>query len=110
MRSQDLFGTPPHMLARNNDPETSHEAAVSIDTTKLEMLVYNTIKYAPFDTGMTQDEILLMFPYLSYSSITARPCALIRKGLIFVKGDKRKGRSGRNQRILRPERRRNPRQ
>ncbi len=49
--------------------------------------------------GATADELRDMFPALSYSSITARPAALKRKGLILESG-KRAGKSGRAQAVL----------
>lgn len=91
--------TPVHMLARTHDPLTSHTAAASIDATRLEAIILDAITQAG-EYGMTQDELLLMFPTLSYSSVTARPAALKRKGLIVDSGMFRNGRSGRKQSVL----------
>jgi hypothetical protein len=52
------------------------------------------------EEGMTQDDLLERFPNLSYSSVTARPAALKRKGMILDSGRKRPGRSGRLQVVL----------
>ena len=93
------LGTPARMLARSNDPSTSHSAAASIDTTKLEGMVLSAYLNAG-SHGMTQDELLRLFPGYSYSSITARPSALKRKNLVAVTGDKRRGDSGRPQAVL----------
>lgn len=91
------FGTIFKKLVRRNDPLTSHEAAMTVDTTKLEQLVYDTI--ASFPDGCIQDEVLQVLPFLPYSSVTARFKALKDKGYVEVIG-MRKGRSGRNQSVL----------
>ena len=85
-------------LVRTNDPDTSHAAAASIDATKLEEMVYQAIANSP--DGVTADELLARFPGYSYSSITARPAALKRKGLVKDTGERRPGRSGRLQAVL----------
>jgi len=96
---QGIFGTPEHKLVRKDDPITSHEAARKVDTTKLEMLVYEAI--ASFgEQGCISDDVLNIFPFFPYSSITARYKALHTKGLIEITGV-RKGRSGKNQRVMR---------
>lgn len=93
------LGTDPFLLARTDDPDTSHAAAASINTTDLETLVLNAIDAAG-PRGMTQDELLAAFPGLSYSSVTARPAALKRKGFVVATDGKRKGSSGRAQTVL----------
>ena len=93
-----FFGSPAFKLVRREDPTTSHQAAQVVDTTKLESLVYEAIKSHP--DGCISDEILAMYPHYPYSSITARYRALLDKGFIEVTGVKR-GRFGRNQRIMR---------
>jgi hypothetical protein len=93
-----LFGTPAHKLVRTKDPITSHEAAHKVDSTKLEVMVYNAI--ASFgEKGCISDEILALFPFMPYSSITARYKSLHTKGMIEIDGV-RIGRSGRNQRVM----------
>jgi len=92
-----FFGTPAFKLARRQDPVTSHQAAQAVDTTKLETMVYEAIK--SFPDGCISEEILKMYPQYPYSSITARYRALLDKDLIEVSGVKR-GRFGRNQRIM----------
>ncbi len=86
-------------MAHNNDPDTSHAAAASVDATRLENMVFAEYLACGL-RGATQDELLEAFPEFSYSSITARPSALKRKGLVIDTGVKRKGRSGRMQRVL----------
>ena len=93
------LGTPARMLARFDDPSTSHAAAASIDTTRLEGMVLEAYQNAGGD-GLTQDELLRLFPGYSYSSITARPSALKRKNLVVATGEKRPGESGRAQAVL----------
>ena len=96
---QGIFGTPAHKLVRKDDPITSHEAAQKVDTTKLEKMVYEAI--ASFgEQGCISDDVLNMFPFFPYSSITARYKKLHTAGLIEITGV-RKGRSGKSQRVMR---------
>lgn len=90
----DSAPTPPRTLVRKQDPDTSHIAAHTLDASRLEAMVLEDIEQAG-TYGITQDELILLHPEFSYSSITARPAALKRKGLIFDSGERRKGRSGR---------------
>ena len=62
-------------------------------------MVLNAIRQSK-RKGMTQDELLRKFQAYSYSSITARPAALKRKGLIVDSGERRLGRSTRKQAVL----------
>jgi hypothetical protein len=95
----DDFGTAPRLLARADAPDTSREAAESVDTNRLERLVYDAIaSFGP--RGCTIDEVRRMHPELHYSSVTARPAALIRKGLVRRPTEVRPGDSGRPQRVL----------
>lgn len=100
MKQFDLnFGTEPHKLVRLNDPATSYDAAISIDTISLERMVYGVIKSFGF-SGCISDQVRDSLPSLSYSSVTARYKALSDKKMIEF-GDKIPGRSGRRQRIMR---------
>ena len=92
------FGSDPDTLYRKQDPNTSCEAAQSVDTSKLERLVYEAIKSFG-DRGCISDEVRAKFPNLSYSSVTARYKALGDKGFIVFDGT-RKGASNRQQRIM----------
>lgn len=94
------YGTDAHKLARTEGPDTSHAAAQSVDTTALERMVHRAIARHS-QSGCIADEVLDQFPGHAYSSITARFSALERKGLISCGPDKRKGRSGRGQRVMR---------
>lgn len=90
------MGTP---LYRQDAIDTSIAAAESINVTKLEDRVLWAIEYSGLN-GMTADELRDRMPELSYSSVTARPAALKRKGLIFDSGERRAGNSGRMQAVL----------
>jgi hypothetical protein len=94
----NTFGTPAYKLARKNDPETSKEAARSVDTTNLEKMVYEAIKGYP--QGCISEQIVDQFRNYPYSSITARFSALYRKLLINYTGEKRKARTGKMQRVM----------
>lgn len=94
------FGTEPRKLVRPNDPDTSHEAAANVDTTKLEQMVYDAIRSFG-ERGCISDEVRAKFSGFPYSSITARYRALLDKGFIEDTGMRRQGISGRNQRVMR---------
>jgi hypothetical protein len=95
---KEKFGTPVHRLVRRDDPVTSYEAAEKIDTTKMEQMVLDAIKRFP--EGCIADEVLDQLPQYSYSSVTSRFSALLRRNHIEIVGT-RPGRSGRQQRIMR---------
>ena len=93
------FGTEPFKLARRDDPVTSHEAAEAVDTTKMEALVWATIKtFGP--AGCISDDVRRVLASFPYSSVTARFKALEEKGFISYTGEKRRGLSGRSQRVM----------
>lgn len=94
---EKIFGTPAFKLVRKEDPTTSHEAALTVDTNKLENMVYEAIK--GFPEGCISDQVLELFPQYPYSSITARYKSLLDKGFIEITGVK-VGRSGRKQRVM----------
>ena len=93
-----FFGTEPFKLVRNQDPTTSHQAAQTVDTTKLERIVYEAIQ--SFPEGCISDQVLEALPNYRYSSITPRYKALLQKGFIEITGTK-DGRSGKKQRVMR---------
>lgn len=103
MKTYDLFeryfGTEPKKLVRTNDPDTSHSAANAVDSTRLEGLVYEAIKTFGAK-GCISDQILAMHPTYPYSSITARFRALLDKGFIVDTGERRPGKSGKSQRVV----------
>jgi len=94
-----VFGANPKILARRNDPDTSHEAAQSIDSTTLERMVYEAI-LSFGSRGCISDEVRAMYPWLPYSSVTARYKSLLDKKYITDTGARRAGKSGKNQRVL----------
>ena len=101
MRQSEFdFGTEAYKLRRANSISTSIEASEAVDTTKLEELVFNTIRSFG-EIGCIADDVLSIHPTYPYSSLTARFSALERKGYIERLGDKRKGKSGRNQSVMR---------
>jgi hypothetical protein len=85
-------------LARNTDPKTSHDAAKSIDASRLEQIVLGAFKTA--QDGLTQDELGDTLPNIPLNTLTPRIAPLIRKGYLEVSG-RRLGRSGRHQRVVR---------
>jgi hypothetical protein len=93
------FGTDPRKLVRPDDPDTSHEAAGAVDSSKLEKLVYDTI--ASFGhLGCISDQVRERCWRYPYSSITARYKTLMERRLIMDTGLRRAGRSGRSQRVM----------
>lgn len=91
--------TPIKNLFRRNAVDTSVQAAEDLPVTRLELIVLEAIRAAGKE-GITADELLAKFPHLSYSSVTARPASLKEKGLVKDSGERRKGRTGRNQAVL----------
>mgnify|MGYP001473786397 CR=1 FL=1 len=91
--------TEAYKLVRKNAPSTSVEAAENVNTMKLENTVLQVIKKFGRD-GCISDQVQQILHWLPYSSVTARFSALSNKELIYFTGEKRKGRSGRNQRVM----------
>jgi len=98
MMGLPAFGTIPKFLVRKDAPDTSKEASVSVDTKSLEKIVWEVIRSHP--DGCISDEVLAELNHLPYSSVTARYQALLRKKLIIDTGDRRNGRSGKPQRVM----------
>ena len=96
---KQAFGTATVKLSRRDGPSTSTEAAQSIDSAKLELMVYEAIKKHGM-SGCISDDVRSMYPHLPYSSVTARYKALLDKGFIEIIGT-RLCRSGRKQRVMR---------
>lgn len=95
----DLFYTPPHKLARRNDPATSHEAAESVDTSHMEQVVLEAIQDFGAE-GCISDQVLSKLSHHRYSSVTARYKQLKEKGLVIVDHRKREAISGRSQLVM----------
>ena len=102
MKTYDLFerifGTHPKKLVRTDDPDTSHAAANSVDTSQLESMVYEVISKYP--DGCIADDVERELAHLRSHSITPRFAPLMRKGFIFDTGERRIASSGRSQRVV----------
>lgn len=85
-------------LARNTDPDTSHDAAATVDTTEMEALVLAAIQRFPH--GCIADDIERELPQLRAWSISPRIKPLIKKGLVLDTGERRRAKSGRGQRVV----------
>lgn len=96
---QSEFGTESYKLVRTGDIDTSHEAADSIDTTRLEQIIYEYI-CSRGEAGCISDEVLANFPDIGYPSITPRYRALLDKDLVVDTGERRTAKSGRKQRVM----------
>lgn len=92
--------TPAYKLHRRDAPQTSVDAAYAVKATEMESIVLDTIESLGPD-GCIQDDVLRTLPIYAYSTVTARFKALHEKGFIEYTGEKRKGRSGRKQRVMR---------
>lgn len=94
------FGTATKQLVRRTDPVTSIEAACSIDTTELEGRVYRVIESFG-SKGCIANDVEARLPNHASHTITPRFRPLLDKGLIEETGEKRLGRYGRQQRVVR---------
>ena len=83
---------------RNTDPDTSHEAAEKLNLTQLEDTVLSAIQQFP--NGCISDDVLKTLPTWGVETITPRYAGLLRKGHIIDTGERRKGKSGRSQRVM----------
>jgi hypothetical protein len=75
-------------------------SADKVDLAGLEAVVYSIIKIFG-RRGCISDQLLVVLHGYPYSSITARYRALLDKGYIEDTGERRPGKSGRNQRVMR---------
>lgn len=81
---------------RWTDPDTSKESAKQVKAS-LEDVVFEGIRHFP--NGAIADEIV-DFLGMRWDSVTPRFAPLIRKGKVIDTGERRKGNSGRSQRVL----------
>jgi len=93
-----LFGTLPKLLHRKEAVETSVASAHAVDTKSMEKIVYEVIRTYP--EGCISDDVIAELHNFSYPSITARYKALMTKKLVFDTGEKRLGKSGKLQRVM----------
>lgn len=98
--NDDLFETEAYKLVRRNDPSTSYEAAQSIDPTKMQNIVLQGITATqPCIHDEVWQWVQRNYPHItSNSSVSSRFNELQKKGIIELTGEKRKGRSSRQQR------------
>ena len=96
---EHIFGTLPKFLYRKEAPQTSVQAAHAVDSKTMEKLVYEVIRSHP--DGCISDDVLAELRTLPYGSITGRYAALKRKKLIYVTDEKRIGRAGKPQLVMR---------
>jgi predicted transcriptional regulator len=95
----DLFDTPAYKLYRQTDPQTSREAAQSLEVSEMERAVAEAIKSFRA-AGCISDQVLDALPQHRYSTVTARYKQLKEKGIICVDERKMKGASGRGQLMM----------
>lgn len=92
----------PTHLYRANDPITSIEAAESFEPTKVQKMVLDAIRTLG---DCIYIEVLnyceIKYGRMSSSTVSSRFNELEKKGLIEFTGEKRVGRSGRQQRVMR---------
>jgi predicted subunit of tRNA(5-methylaminomethyl-2-thiouridylate) methyltransferase len=93
-----LFGTHWSQMVRKTDSETSREAAKKVNTNNLEEMVYEVIK--SFPDGCIQDDVISAIPNAHVQSISPRFAALVKKGYIVRTGEKRMGKLGSKQSVL----------
>jgi hypothetical protein len=85
-------------LARNSDPDTSHEAA-DHDMSAMEASVYEVI-FSYGKMGCISDQVLSHFPD-QQQSVCPRYKKLLNKKLVIDTGERRPGKSGKRQRVMR---------
>lgn len=103
MKSHEILDkalTASKRLYRADGTDTSRKAAEQVPVSVLEHIVYGAVKHYG-RAGCIQDQVLYDLAQFNYNSITPRFRALLDKGLIEDTGERRKGNSGRSQRVLR---------
>jgi hypothetical protein len=95
-----MFGTDPHMLRRNEGPETSEDAAQSVDTAQFEALAFDIILGCGLD-GCIQDELREGFAVRAppLTQFVNRRTGIHQKGLVLRTPIVRRGVSGREQHV-----------
>lgn len=84
------------MYARHTDPDTSHIAMR--DPSAMEAEVLKVIRR--YKNGCIAEQLEQALPHIRINSITPRPAALIRKGLVIDTGERRQTSNGSWQRVL----------
>jgi hypothetical protein len=99
-QQQELDFSQQRALARGTDPDTSHASATQFPAARLDALVYAVI-VAAGERGCTLDDLEDALPDWRVVSLSPRPARLQENGWIEVTGERRPGRSGRLQRVVR---------
>jgi DNA-binding MarR family transcriptional regulator len=95
MTQPTLFDDEPERGAhRTEDPDTSVDAAASVDATALEAEVLTAFRWSSKD-GWTSEEVA-EFLRMELGSVTPRFRPLEAKGYIYRTTERRPGKSGRN--------------
>ena len=93
-----FFGTHARKMARRTDPDTSRKAAEKVDSATLERMVYEIISRYP--DGCISDDVLAALPRHGVQTVTPRYAGLLKKGYIEDTGERRMGKLGRFQRVM----------
>lgn len=88
------------MYARNTDPSTSHEAARKFRVEHLREKMLQLIQ-AGGENGVIWDDLRDGFDGVQETSLSPRIKELETAGLVYRNGDKRVGRSGTRQLVIR---------
>jgi len=94
-----FFGTSSHKMVRRKDPDTSRKAAKQVDSASLERMVYEAIRLHP--NGCISDDVCAAIPGHGVQTVSPRYAQLLRKGFIEDTGERRLGKLGRWQRVMR---------
>lgn len=88
----------PEARARNSDPQTSHDAATSVDVSRLQRICLEAIRGAV--DGLTSEQLATVTG-LPLVTVSPRLRPLAENNLIYA-GERRKNRSGRTAIVWRP--------
>jgi len=94
----NFFGTLSRKMVRRKDPDTSKKAAEKVDSATLERMVYEVI--ASFPKGCISDDVIRALPSHGVQTLSPRYAPLIKKGFIVDTGERRVGKSGKQQRVM----------
>ena len=94
----NIFGTDPIKLFKRDGPDTSEDAAKSLDTSRLEQIVYEVA--CKYPNGCILEDFEKELSHMRVCSISPRISTLIEKGYLMDTGERKKASSGRNQRII----------
>ena len=94
------YGTDPAHLSRADHPDTSHAAAVTVDTTRWEAEAHDCIRAAAL-IGNILDDVRSWFEERApkHTQFVNRRTSLHQKGIVLDSGTRRKGAAGRLQAV-----------